>query len=171
MLCRYKLNDRIYAMKVLKKSMVLEKDELAHTLTENSVLAKCAHPFLTSLHFSFQTPELLCFVMEYVNGGEVSFSHSRLDVPPPFPLRTGCFLRCLRQPSARLPFPAALLPFAQGKALLGGPRPFLCCGDPQRTYLPSRARHRLPVGSPATFPLALLLRTNTRVWDACLVLQ
>ena len=24
------------------------------------------------LQYSFQTPELLCFVMEYVNGGEVS---------------------------------------------------------------------------------------------------
>jgi RAC serine/threonine-protein kinase len=58
-------------MKVLKKAMVLEKDELTHTLTENAVLAKCTHPFLTSLHFSFQTSELLCFVMEYVNGGEV----------------------------------------------------------------------------------------------------
>eukprot|EP00045_Choanoeca_perplexa_P002752 m.26311 g.26311 ORF g.26311 m.26311 type:complete len:471 (-) comp11686_c0_seq1:128-1540(-) len=73
MLCRYKHNDRIYAMKVLKKAMVLEKDELTHTLTENAVLAKCTHPFLTSLHFSFQTEELLCFVMEYVNGGELFF--------------------------------------------------------------------------------------------------
>lgn len=58
-------------MKVLKKSMVLEKDELIHTLTENKVLSKCNHQFLTSLHFSFQTDSLLCFVMEYVNGGEV----------------------------------------------------------------------------------------------------
>ncbi|EDQ87800.1 uncharacterized protein MONBRDRAFT_37785 [Monosiga brevicollis MX1] len=78
MLARLKLNRKIYAMKVLKKSMVLEKDELAHTLTENSVLAKASHPFLTSLHFSFQTPELLCFVMEYVNGGEL-FYHLRKE--------------------------------------------------------------------------------------------
>lgn len=54
--------------------MVLEKDELAHTLTENNVLTKCTHPFLTSLHYSFQTPDLLCFVMEYVNGGEVGMN-------------------------------------------------------------------------------------------------
>jgi len=43
-----------------------EKEELAHTLTENTVLAKCHHPFLTSLAYSFQTPDLLCFVMECV---------------------------------------------------------------------------------------------------------
>ena len=41
-----------------------------HTLTENNVLAKCSHAFLTALKYSFQTPDLLCFVMEYVNGGE-----------------------------------------------------------------------------------------------------
>jgi protein kinase A len=53
--------------------MVIEKDELDHTLAENSVLAKCSHPFLTALHYSFQTPDLLCFVMEYVNGGEIFY--------------------------------------------------------------------------------------------------
>eukprot|EP00043_Microstomoeca_roanoka_P030150 m.24917 g.24917 ORF g.24917 m.24917 type:complete len:465 (-) comp9772_c0_seq1:87-1481(-) len=78
MLAKLRSNGAIYAIKVLKKSMILEKNELAHTFTENSVLAKCSHPFLTSLHYSFQTPDLLCFVMEYVNGGELFF-HLRKD--------------------------------------------------------------------------------------------
>ncbi|EGD82834.1 AGC/AKT protein kinase [Salpingoeca rosetta] len=73
MLAKLKSSGAVYAIKVLKKSMILEKNELAHTFTENSVLAKCSHPFLTSLHYSFQTPDLLCFVMEYVNGGELFF--------------------------------------------------------------------------------------------------
>jgi RAC serine/threonine-protein kinase len=73
MLAKQKKTGDIFAIKVLKKSMVLEKDELAHTLTENSVLAKCQHPFLTELRYSFQTMELLCFVLEYVNGGEIFF--------------------------------------------------------------------------------------------------
>ncbi len=77
MLAKQKVGGNIFAIKVLKKSMVLEKDELAHTMTENSVLAKCAHPFLTSLKYSFQTSDLLCFVMEYVNGGEIFFHLSR----------------------------------------------------------------------------------------------
>lgn len=36
--------------------------------------------FLQSLRYSFQTEDLLCFVMEYVNGGELFFhlSHERL---------------------------------------------------------------------------------------------
>lgn len=49
MLAKQKATNDVYAIKVLKKSMVLEKDELAHTLTENNVLGKCSHPFLTSL--------------------------------------------------------------------------------------------------------------------------
>jgi len=76
MLVRQKSTSSVFAMKVLKKDVVLEKGELVHTLTENSVLAKCSHPFLTSLKYSFQTPDHLFFVMEYVNGGEL-FMHLR----------------------------------------------------------------------------------------------
>lgn len=79
---------QIYAIKILKKSMVLEKDELAHTLTENHVLAKCSHPFLTSLHYSFQTADLLCFVLEYVNGGEVCVCASAREHPDDMVLTT-----------------------------------------------------------------------------------
>lgn len=48
----------------------LQKDEVVHTLTESHVLQTCKHPFLTQLKYSFQTQDRLCFVMEYVNGGE-----------------------------------------------------------------------------------------------------
>lgn len=77
MLAKKKDNKKVFAIKVLKKSMVLEKDELVHTLTENNVLAKCTHPFLTKLFYSFQTDDLLCFVLEYVNGGELFFHLSK----------------------------------------------------------------------------------------------
>jgi len=76
MLVRQKSTGEAFAMKVLKKDHILEKGELVHTLTENSVLAKCSHPFITSLKYSFQTPDHLFFVMEYVNGGEL-FLHLR----------------------------------------------------------------------------------------------
>uniref|UniRef100_A0A671TL31 non-specific serine/threonine protein kinase n=1 Tax=Sparus aurata TaxID=8175 RepID=A0A671TL31_SPAAU len=53
------------------------QDEVAHTLTESRVLKNTRHPFLTSLKYSFQTKDRLCFVMEYVNGGELFFHLSR----------------------------------------------------------------------------------------------
>lgn len=42
-------------------------------MAERSVLMKnIKHPFLVGLHFSFQTTDKLYFVLDYVNGGEVS---------------------------------------------------------------------------------------------------
>lgn len=76
-MCRDKETGEIMAMKILKKDVIVAKDEIAHTLTENRVLQLTKHPFLTSLNYSFQTHDRLCFVMEYVNGGELFFHLSR----------------------------------------------------------------------------------------------
>uniref|UniRef100_A0A7N8XAW5 non-specific serine/threonine protein kinase n=1 Tax=Mastacembelus armatus TaxID=205130 RepID=A0A7N8XAW5_9TELE len=76
-LVREKASGTYYAMKILKKEVIIAKDEVAHTLTESRVLKNTRHPFLTSLKYSFQTKDRLCFVMEYVNGGELFFHLSR----------------------------------------------------------------------------------------------
>uniref|UniRef100_A0AAQ5BHK3 non-specific serine/threonine protein kinase n=1 Tax=Homo sapiens TaxID=9606 RepID=A0AAQ5BHK3_HUMAN len=70
-LVKEKATGRYYAMKILKKEVIVAKDEVAHTLTENRVLQNSRHPFLTALKYSFQTHDRLCFVMEYANGGEL----------------------------------------------------------------------------------------------------
>ena len=71
MLARDRRNKELVAIKILKKEVIMQKDEVTHTLTENAVLQSTQHPFLTGLRASFQTKDLLCFVMEYVNGGEL----------------------------------------------------------------------------------------------------
>ncbi|KAL0829487.1 hypothetical protein ABMA28_004249 [Loxostege sticticalis] len=76
-LSREKGTGKLYAMKILKKNVIIQKDEVAHTITENRVLKKTKHPFLTSLRYSFQTVDRVCFVMEYANGGELFFHLSR----------------------------------------------------------------------------------------------
>lgn len=81
-LCREKLTEHLYAIKILKKEVIIQKDEVAHTLTENRVLRTTSHPFLTSLKYSFQTADRLCFVMEYVNGGELFFHLTRERIFP-----------------------------------------------------------------------------------------
>ena len=53
---------------------IIERKEVAHTRTEKNVLQKLVHPFLVNMYYFFQTPEQLCFVMDFVNGGEL-FSH------------------------------------------------------------------------------------------------
>ncbi|XP_015785669.1 RAC serine/threonine-protein kinase isoform X2 [Tetranychus urticae] len=76
-LCREKASKKLYAMKVLKKEAIIAKNEITHTLTENSVLQRTNHPFLITLKYSFQTDHRLCFVIEYVNGGELFFHLSK----------------------------------------------------------------------------------------------
>uniref|UniRef100_A0A8B9LIX2 non-specific serine/threonine protein kinase n=1 Tax=Astyanax mexicanus TaxID=7994 RepID=A0A8B9LIX2_ASTMX len=76
-LVKERASGKYYAMKILKKDVIVAKDEVTHTLTENRVLQSSKHPFLTGLKHSFQTKDRLCFVMEYANGGELFFHLSR----------------------------------------------------------------------------------------------
>lgn len=70
-LCKEKRTSKLYAIKILKKEVIIAREEVAHTMTENRVLQRCKHPFLTELTYSFQTSHHLCFVMEFANGGEL----------------------------------------------------------------------------------------------------
>lgn len=45
-----------------------------HIMSERNVLLKnVKHPFLVGLHYSFQTADKLYFILDYINGGEVSY--------------------------------------------------------------------------------------------------
>lgn len=46
-MCKDKETGDVMAMKILKKDVIVAKDEIAHTLTENRVLQMTNHPFLT----------------------------------------------------------------------------------------------------------------------------
>jgi len=70
---RKKDTGKIYAMKVLNKKTIIERNELEHTRSEKNILQKLCHPFLVNLNYSFQTADKLYFIMDYVNGGELFF--------------------------------------------------------------------------------------------------
>lgn len=54
-LCREKATGRLYAIKILKKEVIIQKDEVQHTQTENRVLKKTHHPFLTVIALLLKT--------------------------------------------------------------------------------------------------------------------
>ncbi|KAG1715922.1 hypothetical protein ID866_1211 [Astraeus odoratus] len=69
-LVREKKTDKLYAMKVLSKKEMIERKKIKRALTEQEILATSNHPFIVTLHHSFQSEEYLYFCMEYCMGGE-----------------------------------------------------------------------------------------------------
>ncbi|KNC52144.1 AGC protein kinase [Thecamonas trahens ATCC 50062] len=70
---RKKDTGQVMALKILKKSMLIERNQVEHTMSERQIMHKISHPFIVNLLYAFQTPEKLYLVMEYVNGGELFF--------------------------------------------------------------------------------------------------
>lgn len=78
LLARHRKEGGYYAVKVLDKQMIIKNKEERRVMVERSVLLKgLKHPFLVGLHFSFQTPKMLYFVLDFVNGGELFYHLQR----------------------------------------------------------------------------------------------
>src|SRR4029434_306719 len=57
MLARLNSGERVFAVKVLKKDIILQDDDVECTMTEKRVLSLArTHPYLTKLYCCFQTP-------------------------------------------------------------------------------------------------------------------
>lgn len=70
-LVRSNHNGRFYALKVLKKHVIVKLKQVEHTNDERRMLSIVAHPFLIRMWGTFQDAEQIFMVMDYIEGGEL----------------------------------------------------------------------------------------------------
>jgi serine/threonine protein kinase len=78
-LVKKKDDEKFYAMKVLKKEAISSPSQRLHTIAERKILQEIDSKFVVKLHYAFQNPDKLYFVMDFLNGGEM-FTHLRKNV-------------------------------------------------------------------------------------------
>ncbi|EDV28499.1 uncharacterized protein TRIADDRAFT_49578 [Trichoplax adhaerens] len=61
----------IYAMKILRKADMLEKEQVAHVRAERDVLVEADHAWVVKMFYSFQDAENLYLIMEFLAGGDL----------------------------------------------------------------------------------------------------
>ena len=71
MLAEHKVTAEYFAIKILKKDVIIQDDDVESTLTERRILSLSArHPFLTALYASFQTKvkekKIVFFVLQII---------------------------------------------------------------------------------------------------------
>uniref|UniRef100_A0A1A8LYJ9 protein kinase C n=1 Tax=Nothobranchius pienaari TaxID=704102 RepID=A0A1A8LYJ9_9TELE len=82
LLAEFKKTGRLYAIKALKKRDIVTRGEVDSLMSEKRIfemINASRHPFLVNLHGCFQTSDHVCFVMEYLAGGDLMI-HIHNDV-------------------------------------------------------------------------------------------
>ena len=61
----------VYAMKILRKTDMVAKEQLAHVRAERDILVEADHTWVVKMYYSFQDPVNLYLIMELCAGGEL----------------------------------------------------------------------------------------------------
>eukprot|EP00826_Nyctotherus_ovalis_P019189 TRINITY_DN15872_c0_g1_i11.p1 TRINITY_DN15872_c0_g1~~TRINITY_DN15872_c0_g1_i11.p1 ORF type:complete len:240 (-),score=75.72 TRINITY_DN15872_c0_g1_i11:110-829(-) len=64
--------DKIYAMKSIGKDFLLKTKQIKYAQNECQILKEMNHPFVIKMHYAFQTPDYLHFILDYCEGGDLS---------------------------------------------------------------------------------------------------
>ena len=59
---------KLYAMKILKKELIVGQNLTRYAKTERNVLSIMNHPFIVRLNFAFQTDTKLYLLLDYCPG-------------------------------------------------------------------------------------------------------
>jgi len=70
-LVKHRQTNKTYAMKILRKSKIINGSLLRYAVTERNVLSYINHPYIVSLHYAFQTQPYLVLVLQFAPGGNL----------------------------------------------------------------------------------------------------
>lgn len=79
-LVRFKEDQKLYAVKKLKKCEISRKNQTIHIRNEKDVLKQSDSKFIVKLQFTFQDNKHLYFVTEFVQGGDLMNLLIKLDI-------------------------------------------------------------------------------------------
>ena len=73
-LVQHETTRSLYAMKAIRKDLVIDTDQLKNLYTEKNILQTADSPFLINMDFVFQDSLRIYFLMKFIKGGML-FSH------------------------------------------------------------------------------------------------
>jgi len=71
---RARASGKVFAMKVMRKERILQKDHGDYVKAERDLLTAVLHPYIVTLRYSFQTASKLYLVLVFINGGHLFFN-------------------------------------------------------------------------------------------------
>ncbi|EKE43050.1 hypothetical protein ENUP19_0346G0018 [Entamoeba nuttalli] len=96
-LVQLKGTNHYFAMKILIKKQMEERNKTNRVTTEREILLTTRHPFIVHLYWSFATETCFYFIMDYCSGGD--FYHTLKETPH----------RCLQEETAKFYLAEVLL--------------------------------------------------------------
>lgn len=70
-LAEFKKTKQLFAIKSLRKDILVEAGQVENVKLEKDILMACDHPFLAGMEYVFQNDLRLYFVIEFLSGGEL----------------------------------------------------------------------------------------------------
>jgi p70 ribosomal S6 kinase len=71
---RARSSGKVFAMKVMRKERILQKDHGDYVRAERDLLTAVVHPYIVTLRYSFQSASKLYLVLDFINGGHLFFN-------------------------------------------------------------------------------------------------
>ena len=69
---RHKHSNIVFALKIMKKKMLIEQGDAKYIIRERKIMSELLHPFILNLHGHFSTPTKLYMVLSLASGGDMA---------------------------------------------------------------------------------------------------